>query len=175
MSLRVIKRAGASLPFDKELFLSLLSGLESGVATTTAVIVGLIISESSVSVVTAAAIVTVAVQAFNSAASRYTSMRASEEIDDLSSNEMFSPLINSISQFVAHALASIIPILPLYLVDHRGVILISSLMLAYITMFIIGGFQGIFLKVQARQNMIELLVTGSMVIVVGTIAGFVLR
>jgi hypothetical protein len=40
---------------------------------------------------------------------------------------------------------------------------------------IIGGFQGIFLKIQAKQNMIEILVTGTLVIAVGTIAGFVLR
>jgi VIT1/CCC1 family predicted Fe2+/Mn2+ transporter len=175
MSFRLIRRANANLPFDKELFLSLLGGLESGVATTTAVVVGLTISERAISLVIVAAIVTVAVQAFNSAASRYVSLRASEEIDDLTASERLMPLANASAQFIAHASASIVPILPLYLIANNVLIVLSSILLAYCMLVIIGGFQGIFLKIQAKQNMIEILVTGTLVIAVGTIAGFVLR
>jgi VIT1/CCC1 family predicted Fe2+/Mn2+ transporter len=175
MALRLIKKVGAKLPFDKDLFLSLLGGLESGVATTTAIIVGLIISEESIAVVTVAAIVTVAIQAFNSAASRYVGLRTSEEIEDITTTERFKPLINSMVQFVAHAFASIVPILPLYFVASEAVILLSSVLLAYCMLVIIGGFQGIFLNVQAKRNMIEILVIGTMVITVGIIAGLILR
>lgn len=155
--------------------MSLLSGLESGIATTTAVVVGLIISDRPVNIVITAAIVTVAVQAFNSAASRYTGMRASEEIDDLTATERFSPMINATAQFMSHASASIVPILPLYFLGSDTIIVFSSLLLAYSMLVIIGGFQGMFLNIQAKQNMIEILVTGTLVIAVGTIAGLVLR
>jgi VIT1/CCC1 family predicted Fe2+/Mn2+ transporter len=175
MSLRILGRMNARLPLDKELFLSLLGGLESGVATTTAVIVGLTISERSLAVVTVAAIVTVSIQAFNSAASRYVSLRASEEIDDLTATEKFKPLANAVVQFIAHASASIVPILPLYFVANHFVVVISTILLAYCMLVIIGGFQGIFLNVQAKQNMIEILVIGTLVILVGSTAGIILR
>lgn len=175
MSFRLIRRAGTNLPLDKELFLSLLNGLESGIATTTAVVVALTISEEMTSLVIVAAIVTVVVQAFNAAASRYTGLRASEEIDDQTTTEKFKPMVNAVSQFTAHASASVIPILPLYFLTNDVMIVLSSITLAYCMLVIIGGFQGLFLNIQAKQNMLEILVTGTLVITVGTIAGFVLR
>jgi hypothetical protein len=42
MSSRLSRKIKTKLPVDKELFLSMLGGLESGVATTTAIILGLV-------------------------------------------------------------------------------------------------------------------------------------
>ncbi len=72
----------AKLPFERNLFLSTFSGLEAGVATTTAIILGLLISGESIDVVTVAAYVALSVQAFNSAVNRYVSLRTSLEIDN---------------------------------------------------------------------------------------------
>lgn len=165
----------AKLPFERNLFLSTFSGLEAGVATTTAIILGLLISGESIDVVTVAAYVALSVQAFNSAVNRYVSLRTSQEIDNQNDSAIKRPLINAITQFTSHIVASSMPILPLFFLQDRLSIALAAVTMSVATLSLAGLIQGIFLKVQAKQNLKEIVLTGMMVVVVGSFAGFVLR
>ncbi|MCA1807632.1 MAG: VIT1/CCC1 transporter family protein [Actinobacteria bacterium] len=167
-------RKKAKLPFDRDLFLSTFSGLEAGVATTTAIILGLLISGGSIDIVATAAYITLSVQAFNSAAARYMSLRTSMEIDDQNESEVKKPLLNAIAQFTSHVTASSMPILPLFFMQDRLQIAITAVLMSIGTLLIAGLIQGIFLKVQARHNLQEIVLTGMMVVLIGSLAGFLL-
>lgn len=168
-------RKKAKLPFERNLFLSTFSGLEAGVATTTAIILGLIISGESIHVVTTAAYVALSVQAFNSAVNRYVSLRTSIEIDNQNDSEIKRPLINAITQFASHIVASSMPILPLFFLSDRTSIALASIGMSVVTLSLAGIIQGLFLKVQAKQNLKEIVLTGMMIVLVGSLAGFLLR
>lgn len=150
-------------------------GLETGVATTTAIILGLLISGGSIPIVTTAAYIALSVQAFNASVARYVSLRTSIEIDDQTSNERKEPLVNAIVQFAAHLVASSMPILPLFLLQDRLSIAIMSLLMSIATLSVAGLIQGLYIKVRAKQNLQEIVLTGMMVVVVGSMAGFLLR
>jgi|AntRauTorckE6833_2_1112554.scaffolds.fasta_scaffold00084_22 VIT1/CCC1 family predicted Fe2+/Mn2+ transporter len=167
-------RKKAKLPFDRDLFLSTFSGLETGVATTTAIIIGLLISGGSISIVVTAAYIALSVQAFNSAVARYMSLRTSMEIDDQTESEVRKPLLNAITQFTSHVVASSMPILPLFLLQDRLHIAVAGIALSTGTLLTAGLIQGFFLKIQARHNIQEIVLTGMMVVVVGSLAGFLL-
>ncbi len=167
-------RKKAKLPFDRDLFLSTFSGLETGVATTTAIILGLLISGGSLSIVTTAAYIALSVQAFNSAAARYMSLRTSMEIDDQSQSEIKKPLGNAVAQFLSHIIASSMPILPLFFMQDRLRIAIIAILLSIATLLVAGLIQGIFLKVQARKNIQEIVLTGMMIVIVGSFSGYLL-
>jgi vacuolar iron transporter family protein len=119
MSSRLSRKIKTKLPVNKELFLSILGGLESGVATTTAIIIGLLISGESNEVIITVAFITLTVQAFNSASARYVSLRTSLEIEDQTSKERRFPLVNASIQFSFHILASSLPIIPLFVLDDK--------------------------------------------------------
>ena len=168
-------RRKAKLPIDRELFLSAFSGLETGVATTTAIILGLLVSGSSISVVMTAALVTLSVQAFNASVARYLSLRTTKEIDDQTYTERKGPLVNAVIQFIAHITASSMPILPLIFFYDPAVIALASVGASVLTLAIAGLVQGLFIKIQAKQNLQEIILSGMMVVLVGSIAGFLLR
>jgi vacuolar iron transporter family protein len=174
MSSRLSRKIRTKLPVDKELFLSMLGGLESGVATTTAIILGLLISGGSNEFIITAAYITLSVQAFNSASARYVALRTSLEIEDQTSKERRFPLVNASIQFAFHVVASSLPILPLFILDDKLHIAIASISLSLLTLTLTGILQGRFLFVQAKQNMQEILVIGLLVMTVGTIAGLLL-
>lgn len=168
-------RQKAKLPFDRDLFLSSFGGFESGVATTTGIVVGLLITGGSPALVTTAAYIALSIQAFNAAVARYVNLRTSLEIDDQTLPDKKKPLANAFVQFVSHIAASSMPIVPLFLFQDPLVIGIFSMFFAFITLFLTGLLQGIFLKVQARENLRVIIFTGMMVVLVGSIAGILLR
>lgn len=174
MSMRLVGKLKARLPLEREMFLSVFGGLESGVATTAAIVIGLTISEKSFTAITIAAYVTVIVQAFNAAAARYVGLRASEEIENQLEQERFQPFVNAVIQFTTHFLAAIIPMLPLYFAQTMAGVVWLSIVLAYLTLLAVSIAQGLFLRAQAKQNFIEIMVTGTLVIAVGSLAGLVL-
>lgn len=174
MRLRHIARK-ARLPIDRELFLSLFGGLEAGVSTTAAIVIGLVISERSEPIIITAALITVAVQAFNAATARYIGLRASEELDDLTETERMKPFMNALLQFLTHVLASVIPILPVLFLSGTFTIALSVFLAGVAMLLLIGVVQGVFLKVQARQNLIEILSGGLLVMAIGSAAGFGLK
>jgi VIT1/CCC1 family predicted Fe2+/Mn2+ transporter len=175
MSIRLNRKLHAKLPVDKELFLSAYGGLESGVATTTAIIIGLLISGGSSAFIAIAAYISVSVQAFNSASARYVGLRTSMEIDDLRADNRREPLLNAIVQFVSHVFASSMPILPLFFFTDRVMIATASITLSAVTLLAAGLLQGNYLKLQAKQNIQEIMVISALVVLVGSLAGLVLR
>lgn len=50
MPIRIFNRTKAQLPVDRDIFLSLLGGIESGVMTTTAIVIGITLSERGYSI-----------------------------------------------------------------------------------------------------------------------------
>ena len=167
-------RKTAHVPIDHQYFLSLLGGAEAGIATTTAIVIALLIEELSVSIIATTAVITVCVQAFNSAASRYVGMRTSNEIENEEDHERFQPLMNAMMQYIAHFSVGLLPIMPVLFVE-RDIVIAVSCGVAFITTLIVGTIQGKFIKLQASTNLVEMIIICSLVILVGVGAGFLAR
>lgn len=171
---RLRRRAPAKLPVERELFLSALSGLESGIAMMTAIVIGLEISGSNASFIATAAYITLIVQAFNASSIRYVSLRMGAEIDDETSQERRAPFYNAAVQFISHITAGSMPILPLFFLTGTIYVALASFVIGVLLLIGIGLLQGRFLKIQASQNVREIMLTGLLVILVGVLAGLLL-
>lgn len=171
---RLKRHVPAKLPIDRELFLSALGGLESGVAMMTAIVIGLEISGNNASFIATAAYITLIVQAFNASSIRYVSLRMSAEIDDETSQERWAPFFSASVQFICHITAGSMPILPLFFLTGTAYVALASFVIGVFLLIGIGLLQGRYLKMQASQNIREIMLTGLLVILIGTIAGLLL-
>ncbi len=164
------------IPIDREYFLSLFSGIESGLATTTAIIAGLALGTQDQSAVFVGAAVGMVVQAFNSANSRFNGERTNDEIEEQDLIIGYKkPLIDAGAQFVAHAFVSLLILLPIVLMDDLSRAVISTIVITLVLMSFFGFLRGLFIKRSAIRNGLELLVTGALVISAGIAAGLVLH
>jgi len=156
--------------------MSLLSGVESGLATTTAIVAGLAISTDRRHVVVVTAIISLSVQAWNSAMITIFSEHTQSQIDHpYSIKDHYLLFINDgLAQFLAHILASFIPILPIVFVSDLSTALISSVLITILLLFVLGYKNGRILKRGAFKTGLEAMVPGALVIMVGVVAGLAL-
>lgn len=164
----------ARLPIDKEYFVSLITGSETGVATTTGIIVALTSGDKSRSLILAAAGLSIFVQAFTGAVNRYSVIRTSREIDNENDNQEKQPILGALSQFWGHLVAGSIPLLSLLFVPSEYIIF-ASVYLAFLVLFAVGVIRGRFIRKHALRHTIQILFIGGIVIIVGLLVGYALR
>ncbi|MDX1765372.1 MAG: VIT1/CCC1 transporter family protein [Candidatus Saccharimonadales bacterium] len=163
------------LPFDREYFLALLGGLEGGLATTTAIVVGLIITTEQREIVVTTAIISFMVQAFNSSVGRFSAAHTDDEIDRIETWKGYrKPVYNALLQFTSHILVSLLVILPIVFVSDIFSAVGMTISITLILLFVIGLYKGILLKLHPFRDAAELFILGSLVISVGMISGLIL-
>jgi len=163
------------LPFDREYFLALLGGLEGGLATTTAIVVGLIITTEQRELVVTTAVISFMVQAFNSSVGRFSAAHTDDEIDRIETWKGYrKPVYNALLQFTAHILVSLLVILPIVFVTDIFTAVSMVIAITLVLLFVIGLYKGILLKLHPLRDAAELFVLGSLVVSVGMIAGLIL-
>lgn len=163
-------------PYDRDNFMAIFSGSEGGLATTTGIITGLMIDEISRQIVIITAMISFIVQAFNSAASRFSSERTDDEIDHQDKKKGYHlPLTHAAYQFSAHIVMSLIVITPIALVDNRYLAIVIAVLITLIFLFLIGGYKAKIINKNVLRDGLELAGVGLLVTVVGLIAGVFLR
>ena len=168
-------RQKTKLPFDREYFQSLFSGLEGGLATTTAIIVGLSLTTERRELIVTTAVISFLVQAFNSSVGRFSTEHTNDEIDRIESWKGYrKPVYNALLQFTSHVLVSLIVVLPFVFVANIVSAITMSVALTLCLLFFMGLYKGLIVKLHPARDAVELMLLGSLVISVGIVAGFML-
>lgn len=169
-------RKVAKLPFDREYFMALFSGFEGGLATTSAIAAGLLITTENVTIVITTASISFIVQAFNGAIGKFSADRTTDEIDN---EDMLlgykKPTINAILQFVAHTVMGVIVLLPIIYLDDTTLAMLTSISITLVLLFLLGGYKGYVVGKEPLPEASEQVALGALIICVGVIAGYLLN
>src|SRR5680860_1609023 len=171
----MIFRKIAKLPFDRDYFMALLSGSEGGLATTSAIVAGLLVTNSERDIVIIMAAISFVVQAFNNAINSFSSEHTSDEIDyEDVINGYRKPIMNATLQFIAHLIMVILALLPIIYIDNTASALLVSIGITLTLLFLLGLYKGRVVGTYALTDGLEQLGLGAMVISVGILAGYIL-
>lgn len=168
-------RQKTKLPFDRDYFLALLGGLEGGLATTTAIVVGLSITTEQRELIVTTAVISFMVQAFNSSVGRFSAEHTDDEIDHIESWRCYrKPAYNALLQFTSHIAVSLFVILPIVFMSDLFAAVVWTIIITLGLLFFIGLYKGVLLESHPARDGFELFLLGALVVSVGMIAGFIL-
>lgn len=172
----MLLRKFARLPFDREYFMALFSGFEGGLATTAAIAAGLLITTADIAIVITTATISFIVQAFNGSIGKFSSERTSDELDHQDVLHGFKkPVINASLQFAAHVAMGIIVLLPILYIDDQTDAMLVSIAVTLLLLLILGGYKGFVVGKRALPEALQQVGLGSMIIIAGILAGYLLR
>jgi len=162
-----------SLPFDKEYFMALLAGTEGGLATTTAIVAGLMVGQTSREFIVTTATISFLVQAFNGSVGRFSSEHTDDEINHEDEKVGYKkPVLTAVLHFAAHVIMSVLVLLPIIYMTNEVSALISAIAISMALLLFLGIYKGRVLKVQPIRDAAELVILGALIICVGIIAGY---
>lgn len=165
------------LPLERTYFLSLFSGVEGGLATTAAIVAGLIVSgDTSIDQIVVIAIISFAVQAFNGAVGRFSSEHTSDEIDNVDHITGYrKPLISAALQFVAHVAFSAITLIPYFYIDNLYIALAVMVVTNFLLMFLLGVVKAAIVHNSLKKDGVEMVYMSFLVLLVGSLSGLIVR
>lgn len=171
----MIFRRFARLPFDREYFMALFSGFEGGLATTSAIAAGLLITTSDVPIVITTASISFIVQAFNGAIGKFSSEHTNDEIDHEDILQGYKkPIINATLQFSAHIVMGVIVLLPIIYMDNTAAAMFTSIGVTLTLLFLLGGYKGYVVGKDFLPDATQQIGLGALVITAGIVAGLLL-
>lgn len=162
------------LPYDQEYFKSIISGGSAGISTTTAIIIGLTVSKSTLVEIVSSAVIIIFIQAFNAAASRFADLRTAQEIDGETVLKTKYPLTISAVQFAAHTAAGLLALTPLIIYGTSSGVLVTVVVNVF-ALALLAVYKVRILKVNAIADITEFVLTGLLVMLVGLVAGLLLE
>ncbi|HIA92172.1 TPA: hypothetical protein EYO12_03605 [Candidatus Saccharibacteria bacterium] len=171
--MKILKRK-VRLPYEQEYFKSIISGSSAGISTTTAIIIGLTVSETKIAAITTSAIVIIFIQAFNAAASRFADLRTAQEIDGEKVLKTKFPLTVASIQFASHTFSGLIALTPIILYGTESGVLVTVAVNTF-ALFLLAVYKVRVLKVNALSDIAEFVLTGLLVMLVGLGAGLLLE
>lgn len=148
-------------------------GLQDGLVSTTGVVVGISAGVENKAVVILAAFVAIMVEATSMAAGQYSSEKAVHQLDK-TGKHTDSLILGAVIMFLSYLAAGMIPIIPTLLFD-QATARISSIIFAFIGLFIIGFIKGKVVEHHAFKSAIELFVVGAVATSIGLIVGYFLK
>ncbi len=171
-----MSRRSLKLPISKELFVSIISGSEAGIATTAAIIVGLTVGTDNRDIVILSAMISIVVQAFNSA---LTTIVTSHTLDEIEHNRdmdsLLKPLSQASLQFLTHMTMGLVVLLPMLYVERLEMAMLSVIGIALVLLLWIGLFVGQIVRHTPFRNSVQSFVLGMLIIIGGFLAGFVIN
>ncbi len=170
----LLKRS-VRLPLDKEYFMSWFSGSESGLATTTAIIAGLMASRTPLEVIALTAVISFTIQAFNGAINSFSTSRTDDEIESVDNLRGYrKPVLNALLHFVSHVLMSALVLLPILVVADAARATILSITITLSILFMMGLLKARLAKTHMVRDGLEMVLLGALIIGVGGAAGIIL-
>jgi VIT1/CCC1 family predicted Fe2+/Mn2+ transporter len=152
-----------------------LAGAEGGLATTSAVACGILISLDQPKLVLLSVAVSFFVQAFNTSVGWFLIEETEEELERPRGWRGINlPLHGALVQFSAHILSSLIVILPLVLIADEIIAITVCAGVALMSLLGLGALRGRLLKTDPVRDALETVGVGAGVIAVGILSGLVL-
>lgn len=171
----VLRSRRIKLPFARSAFLAALAGVEGGLATTSAVACGILISLDDPELVLLSVAVSFFVQAFNTSVNWFLVEETAEELDRRRGwRGIGLPLHGAFIQFTTHIISSLIVVLPLLVIEDETVAIIVCVGLALVGLYLTGAARGHWLKTSPARDAIETMGLGAGVISAGIISGLIL-
>lgn len=165
----------ARIPFGADNFLSVLEGVEGGFAIFVGIVAGLYFQHVDHNLLIATGIIGMIVNAFNSSAVRYTSEHYIDELDGREKRSKFRAyFVPALVEFITYALVSLFAVTPLLLVSDSFTAITFAILITVMIQFLAGYYRGMLLGRHAMRDGLELAGIGISIILVGTIAGWLL-
>ena len=169
-------RRPAKLPISKELFLSLISGSEAGIATTAAIIVGLAIGTDDRQIVVVSAIVALTIQAFNSAITTIITAHTLDEIEhNRDMDSLLRPTTEAGLQFLTHMVTGLVVLLPIVYITQFEAALLATIGVALSMLLVVGLIVGRIARHRPIRNSIHAFTLGMLIIIGGFLAGYIIN
>jgi len=165
------------LPVEREYFLSMFSGVEGGLATTAAIVSGLVVSgNNEIRTVILIALISFSVQAFNGAIGRFSAEHTNDQIDKIDELEGYKkPIIDAVIQFITHVGFSALILVPFAYINNIYYGLFAMFGLTLALMFLLGVIKALVLHNKVKKNGLEMFYMAIAVIIIGSLAGLVGR
>lgn len=155
---------------NREYLRSMLFGIEDSLVSTTGLIAGLSVGSADKNIVILAGLVAIVVEAVSMGAGEYLSTDALEEMDKIKRHSEKPALISGLLMLVSYALAGLVPLLPIILLDSSYAFLASA-GFAAVGLFILGYVKGKFVKISPIKSALKILIVGGIATALGIIAG----
>ena len=160
---------------EQKQLLGFIDGLEGGFAIFAGIVVGLSFATTNRSVLIVTALIGIMVNAVNAATIRYST---EHYVDELDGHEKRSSIKNylfpAIVEFLLYVLVSVVAIVPLLTVSSLPVAIIIMVSICLVILFAAGAIRGATLGKHPIKDGIELTVGGSIMIIFGALAGWLL-
>lgn len=163
------------IPLGAANFLSVLEGIEGGFAIFVGIVVGLSFEDVGRDLLIMTAVISIAVNAFNASAVRYTSEHYTDELDGHEKHSWLKAYFFPASiEFFTYLLVSVIAVIPLILIEDKVIALWSCVLLTATILFAAGSYRGHLFGRHLLRDGCEVMVSGLLIVGVGAIAGWTL-
>ena len=163
------------IPLGADNFLSVLEGIEGGVAIFVGIIAGLYFQNIDHDLLIIAGIIGLIVNAFNASAVRYASEHYIDELDGREKRDKFRAyFLPAFIEFVTYAIVSLLAVIPLLLIQDSFTAITFAIAITIFILFLAGNYRGRLLGRHAMRDGLELAGIGVSIIIVGSMAGWLL-
>ena len=160
---------------EEKQLLGFIDGLEGGFAIFAGIVVGLSFATTNRSVLILTALIGIMVNAVNAATIRYSTEHYIDELDGREKrNHVRHYLLPAIFEFLLYVLVSILAVMPLLIVPSLSTAIAVMVSICLIILFAAGAIRGAALGGHPVKDGIELTVGGTIMIVFGALAGWLL-
>lgn len=164
-----------SIPLGADNFLSVLEGIEGGFAIFVGIIAGLYFQNVSQDLLITAGIIGITVNAFNASAVRYASEHYVDELDGREKrSKVRAYFVPAFIEFLTYVLVSFIAVMPLLFIKDSAIAIAWTAIITAVILFLAGWYRGSLLGRHALRDGIEVAGLGIAIILVGTLAGWLL-
>lgn len=160
------------LPLERTHFISFVTGAESGIATSAAIIIGLIVEKFDNAAVIEVAMLAILVQAFNSSLTRYSSIKTEEEIESAHPKERLA-VQNAVFSFIAHMLGSFI-LFTAFVAASTALNILFVGVIAISAIIILATWKATVLKQPMLKSIVNITLTSSLIMLFGLAVGFLI-
>jgi len=157
---------------DGDYLRSVIFGCEDGLVSTTGSVIGISVGAGDPKIVIMAGLVIIAVEAISMGAGQFLSEKAVHELEPGKHHD--SLLVGSLLMFISYFLAGMIPLTP-FLLFSLNTATVTSAILAFFSLFILGYVKGRIIGISKIRSGIEILVVGGIATGIGILVGILLK
>lgn len=154
---------------NKEYLRSILFGIEDSLISTTGLIAGISVGSDNKKFILMAAIVAVIIEAVSMGVGEYLSDETIQELDKRKRHRE-KPFISGGLLTISYLIAGMVPIIPVILFDFPTS-LILSVILAFLSLFIIGYIKGKVVHTNSYRSGFKILFVGGIATLLGLFVG----
>lgn len=155
--------------------LSFIDGLEGGFAIFAGIVAGLSFTNIDRRTLIVTALIGITVNAVNAATIRYSTEHYYDELDGHEKRNSFRAyFVPSIIEFLIYMVVSCLSLIPLLFIDHLAFAVATMITTCLLVLILSGIIRGWILRTHKLRDGLEIMFGGSIMILIGTIAGWLL-